>query len=215
MIFKSGGNIAGVEADLARSLGEKLGRPVEFVEMDWEKQIPRLLEGRTDIIMSGMAITQARQVRIAFTDHYMKVAIAAVMRTEDKGTYRSWEDIAWTQGNVGVIPGTTGDAFVQKNVSHAVRVEIPSPRDGAMQLIRKRIDLFVHAGPVGMWLVSENEADLAGFPSPLDEQYLAWGVRRDNPELLGAVNQILARWKVDGTVDNVVIRWMPWRKSAR
>jgi polar amino acid transport system substrate-binding protein len=215
MIFKSGGNLTGVEADFARSLGEKLGRPVEFVELDWEKQIPRLLEGRTDIIMSGMAITQARQVRIAFTDHYMKVAIAAVMRTEDKGTYRSWEDIAWTQGNVGVIPGTTGDAFVQKNVSHAVRVEIPSPRDGAMQLIRKRIDLFVHDGPVGMWLVSENEADLAGFPSPLDEQYLAWGVRRDNPELLGAVNQILARWKVDGTVDNVVMRWMPWRKSAR
>ncbi len=215
MIFESGGNLAGVEVEFALLLGKELGRPVEFVELAWEKQIPALLGGRTDIIMSNMSVTQARQVRIAFTDPYMKVALVAVMRAEDKGKYITWDDIAWTQANVGVIAGTTGDAFVQKNIPHAVRVEIPSPKDGAVQLIRRRIDLFVHDGPIAMWLVSENEADLAGFPAPLDEQQLAWGIRRDDPEFLAAVNGVLARWKQDGTVDGIVKRWMPWRKTAQ
>jgi polar amino acid transport system substrate-binding protein len=215
MIFKSGGNLAGVEVEFARLLGKELVRPVEFVELAWEKQIPALLEGRTDIIMSNMSVTQARQVRIAFTDPYMKVALVAVMRAEDKGKYITWDDIAWTQANVGVIAGTTGDAFVQKNIPHAVRVEIPSPKDGAVQLMRRRIDLFVHDGPVAMWLVSENEADLVGFPAPLDEQQLAWGIRRDDQGFLAAVNGVLGRWKGDGTVDAIVTRWLPWRKSAR
>jgi polar amino acid transport system substrate-binding protein len=215
VIFKSGGNLEGVEADFARMLGRELGRPVEFVEMEWENQIPSLLGGRTDIIMSGMTVTQSRQVRIAFTDSYARVALAAVMRAADKSKYPTLNDLSWTQDNVGVIPGTTGDTYVQRNLPHAVRVEIPSPKNGAMELIRRRIDLFVHDGPVAMWLVSENEADLVGFPFLLEEQFLAWGVRRGDPGLLNAVNSVLAGWKRDGTVDRVVTRWMPWRKTAQ
>jgi polar amino acid transport system substrate-binding protein len=215
MIFRSGGSLAGVEADFARLLGEELGRPVEFVELDWDKQIPTLLDGRIDIIMSGMSVTPTRQVRIAFAEPYMTVALVAVMRAEDRGKYVTWDDLSGSQDNVGVIPGTTGDAFVQKHMSHAVRVSIPSPKDGAMQLTRRRIDLFVHDGPTGMWLVSENEAALAGFPAPLEEQPLAWGLRRDDQGLLAAVNSALARWRREGTLDRVVTRWLPWRKTAQ
>jgi ABC-type amino acid transport substrate-binding protein len=40
-----------VEADLARRLAEELKRPIKFVGLSWEEQIP-LLEGKIDIIMS-------------------------------------------------------------------------------------------------------------------------------------------------------------------
>ena len=39
MVFKQGKELAGVEVDLARALGEKLGRKVIFVELPWEDQI--------------------------------------------------------------------------------------------------------------------------------------------------------------------------------
>jgi len=65
-----------------------------------------------------------------------------------------------------------------------------------------------------MWLVSENEAALVGFSAPLEEQLLGWGIRRDDQGFLAAVNGVLGRWKRDGTVDAIVTRWLPWRKTA-
>jgi ABC-type amino acid transport substrate-binding protein len=215
MIFKSPDGLMGLEADFARLLGRELGRPVEFVELEWDKQIPALLEGRTDIIMSNMTITAARQVRIVFTDAYVRVALVAVMRANDKAKFSTWDDILSTQGNVGVVPNTTGDAYVQRNMPYAVRVEVPTVKDAALQLERRRIDLLVHDGPVAMWMISENEADLVGFSSPLEEQDLGWGVRRGDQALLSTVNGVLAKWKRDGTLDNALDRWMPWRKARR
>ena len=89
MIFNLKEKITGVEADLARLLGERLHRPVEFVELRWERQIPALMEGQTDIIMSGMSITKARRIRIDFTESYLKVGLLAAFRREDVSKYNT------------------------------------------------------------------------------------------------------------------------------
>jgi len=83
MIFLSGGWATGVEVDLARLLGQKLERPVQFIPVDWTDQIPALLAGKTDIIMSSMTITRPREVRINFTHPYFKSGLLAMMRAED------------------------------------------------------------------------------------------------------------------------------------
>ena len=60
MVFKQNDRITGAEADLALRLGNALGSPVEFVEMGWDQLIASLMEGKIDIIMSGMTITEAK-----------------------------------------------------------------------------------------------------------------------------------------------------------
>lgn len=64
IIFKQSGEFAGVEAELARLLALELGKPIKFIELRWERQIPSLMARETDIIMSGMSITGARGVRL-------------------------------------------------------------------------------------------------------------------------------------------------------
>jgi len=54
---------------------------------DWEDEIEALLNGRIDIIMSGMSITKAREVRIAFTEPYLKSGLLAAFRAEDTKKY--------------------------------------------------------------------------------------------------------------------------------
>ncbi len=72
------------------------------------------------------------------------------------------------------------------------------------------IDIFVHDAPSIIWLVSENEAEITGVWEPLNEEYLAWGVRRDDQEFLTQVNGILKKWKKDGTLNKVLKRWLPY-----
>src|SRR6187397_550676 len=73
MIYKDAGKLVGLEADFAKVLGEELGRPIKLVEVRWEDQISALADGKTDIIMSSMSMTRARQLRVSFSKPYLTV----------------------------------------------------------------------------------------------------------------------------------------------
>jgi ABC-type amino acid transport substrate-binding protein len=99
---------------------------------------------------------------------------------------------------------------VQQSFPNARRVALSIASDGALALRRRSIDVFVHDGPSIAWLVSANEADLAGIWQPLNRENMAWGVRRDDPQLLAQANEILGTWKRDGTLNDVLVRWLPY-----
>src|SRR4029450_11945767 len=63
MAFMQDGRIVGVEPDLAQALSDQSRRPLALIPMEFNALIPALLEGRIDAIMSGMALTPARQGR--------------------------------------------------------------------------------------------------------------------------------------------------------
>jgi len=210
IIFIQGDNIVGVDADLAAMLAKELQRNVQFVQLAWEDQIPALLEGKTDIIMSGMSITKAREIRIAFAEFYLKSGLVASMRAEDAKKYASKEDIFKSSSIIGAIKDTTSQAFVERNFPNAARKTfLAKASAGANELTRKSIDIFINDAPSIIWIVSENEANIAGFWEPLNEEYLAWGVRKDDKEFLMQVNNILRRWKQDGTLHSTLLKWLP------
>ena len=122
IIFTSNGQMKGLEADLAVQLGKDLDRPIEFVKVPWDGLIGALIKGDIDIIMSGMTITEARKVRIAFSEPYLKSGLLAAMRARDKQKYTSLDSIIKAFPNIGVVRGTTGEAFVRKNIPRAGRV---------------------------------------------------------------------------------------------
>lgn len=210
IIFKQGNNIAGVEVDLANMLAKELRRNVQFIQLAWEDQIPALLEGKTDIIMSGMSVTKAREIRIAFADSYLKSGLVAAIRAEDAKKYASKEDILKSFSTVAAVKDTTGHTFVERNFPNAIRKTfLTKASHGASELTRRSIDIFINDAPSIIWLVSENEANLAGFWEPLNEEYLAWGVRKDDESFLIQVNSILRKWKQDGTLNSMLLKWLP------
>jgi hypothetical protein len=58
-------------------------------------------------------------------------------------------------------------------------------------------------------LASENEADLVPLSSLLTEEYLAWGVRKNDVELLKAANSFIEALRNDGRLASIVDRWIP------
>jgi ABC-type amino acid transport substrate-binding protein len=135
------------------------------------------------------------------------------MRAEDTVEYDSLKKIRDTVSRVGVVRGTTGEAYVRAHFLNAANViSLAKADDAALALEKRRIDLFVNDVPSIAWLVSKNEA-LKGFWEPLNEETLGWGVNRNNPNLLTQVNFILRNWKKDGTLKEVLSKWLPyWKK---
>jgi polar amino acid transport system substrate-binding protein len=214
VIFKLAGQIAGLEADLARRLSAELHRPVEFVEIRWDEQISALLEGRTDIIMSGMTITQARQVRINFSQPYFKSGLMIAFAAENAPTYTSLRRIRDAIPAVGYIAGTTGEVFARNTFRDDNRmIPVRSAAEAALALKNRRMDIFVYDAPAVVWMVSENEAELKLLPELLNYEYFGWGLRRDDRELLTRVNALIGQWEKDGTLKQTILKWLPYWKE--
>ncbi|HTY85863.1 MAG TPA: transporter substrate-binding domain-containing protein [Candidatus Acidoferrum sp.] len=209
VIYEEGGKITGVETDFAKALGEALGRPVELVEVKWEDQIPALVDGRTDIIMSGMSVTHARELRIAFSKPYLIVGQMALVRRADAYKYALGFP-GNPSGAIGVVKATTGDFLVQQEFSSNKRKEYKSGPDAAKALIKGRIDLFICDAPTIWWLAGLHETDnLVAVPVFLSQEPLAWGVRRSDTDLLNAVNAALEKLQASGRANQIIKHWIP------
>ena len=151
--------------------------------------------------MSGMTVTEARRARINFTDPYLKSGLVTLMRAGDAAKFLSLRDIQEGFVTVGVVSGTTGEAYVRKNFLNAANIiSVRRASDAPYLLTNMRIDLFVNDAPSIVWLVSENEGTLKGFWEPLTVDYLGWGIRADDKGSLMEVNAALNTWKRDGTL---------------
>jgi len=216
LIYKQGFEVVGLEAELAKEFGDYLGKSIAFVELDWEEQIPALLANKTDIIMSGMTITKMRQVRIEFSEPYFRTGQMALARNK----YRKMipQNYYGIRGmsimtRFGVVKGTVGETFVQKNFGQAKKiVPYKTSRQAVDDLLKGRIDVLIHDGPIILMLAAENEnKGLAEIPSLLSEDYLAWGIRKTDPELLAAANNFVDTMIKENKLDTIINRWIPFQ----
>lgn len=216
IIFKQGEIVSGVEADMARAMGKALGRPIEFVRVQRPALITELLRGGADIVMSGLSETRARGLRVSFTEPYHGNALLALCRVADVGQFDSVEKIAASTAAIGAPRGTTSDTWVEANCPNARKVRVGTPDGGAFELRRRRIDCFIYDAHAIAWLVAENESQLAPASlEPLEEENLAWAVRRSDTKLLDEVNSVLAGWRADGTLEQILRKWLSYYDTSK
>jgi polar amino acid transport system substrate-binding protein len=216
LIYKEGSDIVGLEADLAEGLADYVGKSLRFVELPWEDQIPALVENRTDIIMSGMSITVARQYRIAFSDPYFRTGQMALVRKRDKADRYQYASGYYgiyamaPVSTIGVVKDTTGEFFVRKDFGSAKKITAFSCSEDAVTALKAgKIDIFVHDAPVIYALAAQNQADLSPLYSLLTEEYLGWGIRKNDRELLESANAFIEKLKREDALLPIVNRWLP------
>ena len=69
--INSAGDLEGAEIDFGNEACERMGVTCEWVTQDWDGIIPALLQGKYDIIIAGMSITEERKENVNFTTGYM------------------------------------------------------------------------------------------------------------------------------------------------
>jgi ABC-type amino acid transport substrate-binding protein len=210
LIFVQGEKVAGIEADLARTLANRMGRTLTFRKVRWERQIDELLAGNIDIIMSGMSVTPPRQLRVQFCEPYLKNGLMTAVRRADASLFNAVEDITQTSKIIGVQSGTTGHTWVKENCPNARAMPVADPGKAAFELQRRRIDMYIHDGHAIAWMVSQNESDVAGIWVRLTEENIAWAVRRDDASMLKAANEGLEEMRKSGVLKRILDKWLPY-----
>jgi polar amino acid transport system substrate-binding protein len=210
-IFFENDRVVGLEADFANALAESMGKKARFVILGWKDLIPALVQNRIDIIMSGMSITEMRKSRINFTSPYLSVGQMALVRMADMQFFPTEDAIKKTQSRVGFVEGTTGEFLVAQEFPLTNRkISFSSTSRAIQALSEERIDIFI-AGAPGIWwkAATQEKAGLARIPILLTEEQFAWGVRKEDTELLKSANLFLETWKGDGRLKRAIKKWLP------
>jgi len=76
------GRVTGHDAELARRIGQKLGRPIEFNALRMPALIPALVSGKIDAIITGLSATAERRERIDFTQRYYELRQHLLVRAD-------------------------------------------------------------------------------------------------------------------------------------
>ena len=75
--------LTGYDIDVARAVGEKLGRPVEFVETPWDSIFAALEANRFDVVANQVTITPERQAKYDLSEPYAVGEGVIVTRADD------------------------------------------------------------------------------------------------------------------------------------
>jgi polar amino acid transport system substrate-binding protein len=213
LIYRQQNQIVGLEAEFARGLAAHLGRRLVFRELAWEDQIPALLEGRVDIIMSGMSITDLRRVRIAFCTPYAQTGQMALVRRSDVRRFQTGYYSLVEIPSIGAVRNTTGNVYVRSNFPDNRQQFFDTPDDAVRALLRRRIDILIHDAPFVMMAAAKFESQLTPMPTLFTSEYLAWGVRKDDLAMREAANGYIDELKRTGRLQEMVNRWIPFTQK--
>lgn len=212
MAYRENGKITGLEVELARGLAKRINKDLRFVELDWEDQIPALLAGKIDIIMSAMTVTDARKYQITFTDPYMVTGQVSLVRLSEQNKFSDGlPSLLSPLVRVGTVKATTGYFLVAQSKAKGDIIEYPDAEAGVKALLANKIDVFVYDLPMNFYLGAKyaNRA-LTPVTVPMSREYIAWGVRRDDSELLHQANSYLEEIRDAGKLKEMIIRWIPF-----
>lgn len=211
VVFKDSDNMnAGIEIELANELSSSTGILIKFVEIDWDKLIPSLMNEEIDVIMSGMSITADRQQLIDFTEPYMQTGQMVLFRSNDRLRFRTVDGIYKPKTRIGYEENTTGAQFVITNLKDSASIGYKSAEQGITALMIGYIDYFIHDAPtIWRYTLSLSNTKLTGFYTPLTKEYLAWGVRKGDTQLLEYLNANIKKLEQDGIIQQIKNKWLP------
>ena len=88
------GNLVGLDVDLAEMAARSLNVVLRVVRLTWQELIPSLLEGKTDVVMSGMTVTPERNVQVLFTLPVLETGRMFLVHASNAEQFRTWK--TWT-----------------------------------------------------------------------------------------------------------------------
>lgn len=201
--YYEGDEIVGIDVEIAQAIGEKLGMEVTVEDMEFDALIPALASNKVDIVAAGMTVTPERQESVNFTDTY--ATAAQVIIVKQGSDIASSEDL---NGKIlGVQMGTTGDSLASE--IEGAQVERFNKYFEAIQsVLQGKIDaVIIDSAPAKAF--AEKDENLVILDEALSSEDYAMAINKDNTELLDKVNAAIAELDEEGTLDEIVDKYIP------
>lgn len=196
------GDFEGIDIDVAAAIAEKLGLELQVDDMDFDAALLAAQNGKSDIVMAGVTVTEDRQLVMNFSDSYATGVQVVIVK---EGSDVTLDNLG--EKMIGTQRGTTGYIYTSDDYGDDHVTAYDNGASAVQALINGQVDCVVIDSAPAEAFVAAN----AGL-TILDTEYVtesyAIGVNKDNTALLDAINQALAELTADGTVQSIVDKYI-------
>ena len=197
------GEFEGIDIDTAKAIAEKLGLELQIDDMDFDAALLSVQQGKADIAMAGITVTDERMAVMSFSDSYA-TGIQSVIVPEGSDI-ASVDDLAGKK--IGTQRGTTGYLYCSDDFGDDAVVAYDSGLTAVQALNNGQVDAVVIDNEPAKAYVESNPGLKILDTSYAEEDY-AIGMNKGNTALLEAVNAALEELKADGTLQAIVDKYI-------
>ena len=202
MVTDNGG-FEGIDVEIAAAIAEKLGLELQVDDMEFAAALEAAQQGKSDIVMAGVTVTDERLQVMNFSTSYANgVQVVIVKEGSDVTLDNLGEKIIGTQA------GTTGYIYCSEDFGEDHVTAYETGATAVQALVNGQVDCVVIDNMPAQEFVKAN-AGLAILDTEYANENYAIGMAKDNTALLDAINNALAELTADGTIAQIVNKYIP------
>lgn len=197
------GDFEGIDVEVAGAIAEKLGLELQVDDMDFDAALLAAQNGKSDIVMAGVTVTDERQKVMDFSDTYAE-GIQSIIVPENSDI-ASADDLAGKI--IGTQRGTTGYIYCTDDFGEDSVVAYDDGLTAVQALNNSQVDAVVIDNAPAKEFVAANTG-LKILDTAYAQEDYAIGVAKGNTELLNAINGALEELQADGTLQSIVDKYI-------
>ena len=197
------GGFEGIDIEIAGAIAAKLGLELQVDDMDFDAALLAVQNGKSDIVMAGVTVTDERQKVMDFSDTYAE-GIQSIIVPEDSDI-ASADDLAGKI--IGTQRGTTGYIYCTDDFGDENVMAYDNGLTAVQALNNGQVDAVVIDNAPAKEFVAANPG-LKILDTAYAQEDYAIGVAKGNTELLNAINGALEELQADGTLQSIVDKYI-------
>ena len=196
------GEFEGIDIETAQAIADKLGLELQIDDMDFDAALLSVQQGKADIVMAGVTVTDERKAVMDFSDSYA-TGIQSIIVPEGSDI-ASPDDLAGKK--IGTQRGTTGYIYCSDDFGDENVVAYDDGLTAVQALNNGQVDAVVIDNAPAKEYVAANPGLKVLDTSYAEEDY-AIGMAKGSA-LEDAVNKALEELKADGTLQSIVDKYI-------
>ncbi len=202
------GNLVGVDVELMEATGEIMGIPFELQPIDWSMKETELANKNIDMIWNGYTITEERKEKVAFSQPYLNNRqVVVTMADSDINTLADLTDkTVAAQAESSAIDAINSKPEIAQTFKSLGEFETND--QCLMDLEAGRTDAVVADEVIIRYYVSKKgEEKYKILEEDFGKEEYGIGVRKEDTQLLEALNVALDTLKENGTTKEISEKW--------
>ncbi|AXH15905.1 amino acid ABC transporter substrate-binding protein [Malaciobacter mytili] len=196
------GRIIGYDVDMASKMAKEMGVKLTIIPTSFDGIIGGLLSEKFDIIISGMTITQQRNLKVNFADPYVVIGQTILVDKDVAKNIKSYKDLDNEKYIISTRTGVTGEIVARKFFKKAKIITFETEADCVSEVLNGKAHAFIYDQPYNVLFMSDKGKDrLVHLDTPLTYEPLGFAIRKGDPDFLNWLNNFMRQIKEDKLLD--------------
>lgn len=197
-------NLVGYDIDLGEKIAEKLNLKAEFVNISWDGLFSALDEGKVDMVLSSITITEDRKIKYDFSEPYLDAG-QVIITGNSNTTITTTADLLNLK--VGVQKMTTNETEALKYTANEMVIRFDSFLEATNALKDGTVDAIITDLPNAKDTVNNNP-ELKIASEPFTQELYGIEFRKDDQAVVSTVNTALETLRQQGVLDFLKSKWL-------